>query len=85
MTSFVSDEKHVTVLPPPLPEPTHWFTVAGAAELCVEGSTVHWTRIVPPPPLPDPLHCVTTAPVVLPTGLHDSVGWVPPPSAELLH
>jgi hypothetical protein len=53
--------------------------VTGSAEVCVEGPTVHCTRIVPPPPLPEVLHWVTVAFVVLPSGVHTTVGWVPPP------
>jgi hypothetical protein len=41
--------------------------------------------MVPPPPLPDSLHCVKEALVVSATGVHESVGCVPPPSAAELH
>jgi len=82
---FVSDTVQVTVPPPPLPEPLHWLTVTGIADVWVDGSTVHFTRMVPPPPLPDPLHWVMVALVVVPIGSHTTVGWVPPPWPDSLH
>jgi hypothetical protein len=79
--------RHVTVAPPPLPEPLHWFTVTVRTEVVVEsGSTVQRTRCVPPPPLPDSLHWVTVAPVVFAgKGSHSTVGAVPPPVPDELH
>ncbi len=82
---MTSDTVHVTVAPPPLPDPLHWSTVTESAEVWVEGPTVHCTRMVPPPPLPEPLHWVIVAPVVLPIGSHRTVGWIPPPSPDALH
>jgi hypothetical protein len=82
---LVTETVQVTVAPPPLPEPLHWLTVTGSAEVSVEGSTVHCTRTVPPPPLPELLHWVTVALVVSPIGLHSSVGWVPPPAPDPMH
>jgi len=37
----VTDAVQVTNPPPPLPDPLHWLTVTGSAELTVEGVTVH--------------------------------------------
>jgi hypothetical protein len=77
----------VTVPPPPFPEPLHWSTLTGSAEVSVEpGSTVHLTRSVPPPPVPEPLHCVMVASVVFAgKGLQAVVGSVPPPVPDSLH
>jgi hypothetical protein len=85
MTLLVMETVQVTKPPPPLPEPLHWSTVTGRAEVSVDGATSHWTRMVAPPPLPDPLHWLIVALVVSPIGLHDRVGWVPPPVPESLH
>ncbi|HVE64553.1 MAG TPA: hypothetical protein VNB94_12225 [Mycobacteriales bacterium] len=84
-TVLVTEDAHLTVAPPPLPELLHWSMVTGSAAAWVEGSTVHWTRIVPPPPLPEPLHWVMVALLVLPMGLQETVGSVPPPVPEPLH
>jgi hypothetical protein len=80
---LVNVEAHVTVLPPPLEEPLHWFIVIGSA--VVAPVTVHCTRVLAPPPFPEPLHWVTTAFVVLPTGAQRRVGWIPPPVPEPMH
>jgi len=85
MLLLVIETVHVTVLPPPFPEPLHWSTVTGSAADWVEGVTVHRTRMVPPPPLPELLHWMMVALVVLPLGLHKTVGWMPPPPPEPLH
>ena len=77
--------RQTTTAPPPLPEPLHWLIVTGSAEFEVEVRTVQVTRIVPPPPLPESLHWVIVALVVLPIGLHDTVGAPPPPPPEPLH
>ncbi|MGA2835451.1 MAG: hypothetical protein ABSF84_02520 [Acidimicrobiales bacterium] len=74
---------HVTVLPPPLADPSHWVMVTGSAVTLPV--TEHLTRDSPPPPLPDPLHWVTVALVVLATGTHTTVGWVPPPVPDPTH
>ena len=80
---FVNAVVQVTVLPPPFEEPLHWLMVIGNAD--TTPVTSHLTRIDPPPPVADPLHCVTVAPVVLATGAHTVVGWVPPPVPEPMH
>jgi len=85
MMLLVTDVVHVTVPPPPFPEPLHWSMVTGSAEVWVDGVTVHFTRMVPPPPLPELLHWVIVALVVLPIGIHTTVGWVPPPWPDPLH
>jgi hypothetical protein len=82
---LIRETVQVTVAPPPFPDPLHWSTVTGSAEVCVDGSTEHRTRMVPPPPLPELLHWVTVAPVVLPSGVHSVVGAVPPPCPDTLH
>jgi hypothetical protein len=82
---LVTEDEHVTVAPPPLPEPLHWSIVTGSAALVVDGDTVHLTRIVPPPPFPELVHWVTAALLVLPSGLQDTVGCVPPPVPDWLH
>jgi len=69
-----------------LPDPTHWWTVMGSAEVSVEGRTVHRTRMVPPPPVPESLHWVTVAFVAFAgNGLQRTVGSVPPPVPAWLH
>ena len=73
----------MTVLPPPLDDPLHWFTVTGSA--VAVPVTLHCTRPLAPPPLPDPLHWVTVALVVLATGAQMTVGWVPPPVPDPTH
>jgi hypothetical protein len=80
---FVKAVVQVTVLPPPFEEPLHWLMVIGKA--VAPPVAVHFTRIVPPPLFPDPLHWVTVALVVLATGAHTVVGWVPPPVPEPMH
>ncbi|MEO7442268.1 MAG: hypothetical protein ABIW46_01895 [Acidimicrobiales bacterium] len=85
ITLLVIEAVHVTVAPPPFPDPLHWSIVTGSAVEVVDAVTVHFTRIVPPPPLPELLHWVTVALMVAPSGLHDVVGWVPPPRPEPLH
>ena len=82
---FVICEVHVTRSPPPFAELLHWLIVMGRAELWLDGSTVHRTRIEPPPPLPDPLHCVIVAPLALAVGVHWIVGSVPPPPPDPMH
>jgi hypothetical protein len=73
----------VTVLPPPLAEPLHWLMVTGSAD--EPPVTSHCTLVLAPPPFPEPLHCVTVAPVVLATGAHTTVGWVPPSPPDPMH
>lgn len=65
---------HVTVPPPPLPEPLHWSMLTARPAVRVAGSTVQRTRAVPPPPFPELLRWVMLAPLVLPSGLQDTVG-----------
>ena len=81
--TYVSEAVHMTVAPPPFPEPLHWSTVTRSTAVSVEVVTVHRTRIVAPPPLPEPLHWVTVAPVVLPRsrGAGQQPGGRVPPGA----
>jgi hypothetical protein len=78
-TLLIIETVQVTVLPPPLPDPLHWFTVTGSADVAVEVPVAHRSRNVPPPPFAEPLHCVIAALVVLPRLSHSNVGAVPPP------
>jgi hypothetical protein len=84
---LVRPVRHVTVAPPPFPEPTHWLTDTTMSGVVVEFElTVHCTRCVPPPPFPELLHWVTLAPLVVAgNGLQRTVGAVPPPSPDVLH
>jgi hypothetical protein len=84
-TLLTIETVQVTVLPPPLPEPLHWLTRTGSADVSVEEPVAHCSRIVPPPPFAEPLHCVIAALVVVPRLSHSNVGAVPPPWADVLH
>jgi hypothetical protein len=55
-TLLIIETEHVTVLPPPLPDPLHWLTVTGSADVSVEEPVVHCNRMVAPPPFAEPSH-----------------------------
>jgi len=76
---------HVTVAPPPLPEPLHWSIAIGT----VFGLPVteQVTLRVAPPPLPEPLHWLTVGGVGAPDvfGGLQKVGSAPPPVPDSTH
>jgi len=75
--------KHVTVLPPGLPVPLHWFTWIGIAGLTEDAGRIE-QLMMPPPPLAEPLHCVIVALVVVADG-GSQVLFPPPPWLEPTH